>query len=75
MKCASFTDDGGRTYNYEQALKVYPVPSVSYTLPKYVHTDSDISVDVDSTEIHGLKIEWGQLIIPWFSRLVNLCRW
>jgi hypothetical protein len=55
---ASFTDDGGRTYNYEQALKVYPVPSVSYTLPKYVHTDSDISVDVDSTEIHGLKIEW-----------------
>jgi hypothetical protein len=55
---ASFTDDGGRTYNYEQALKVYPVPSVSYTLPKYVHTDSDISVDVDSTELDGLKIEW-----------------
>lgn len=55
---ASFTDDGGRTYNYKQALKVYPVPSVSYTLPKYVHTDSDISVDVDSTELDGLKIEW-----------------
>ncbi|HHX12058.1 MAG TPA: S-layer homology domain-containing protein, partial [Clostridiales bacterium] len=55
---ASFTDDGGRTYNYEQALKVYPVPSVSYTLPKYVHTDSDIRVDVDSTELDGLKIEW-----------------
>ncbi len=55
---ASFTDDGGRTYNYKQALKVYPVPSVSYTLPKYVHIDSDISVDVDSTELDGLKIEW-----------------
>ena len=55
---ASFTDDGGRNYNYEQVLKVYPVPSVSYTLPKYVHTDSDISVDVDSTELDGLKIEW-----------------
>ena len=55
---ASFTDDGGRTYYYEQALKVYPVPSVSYTLPKYVHTDSDIRVDIDSTELDGLKIEW-----------------
>jgi len=31
---------------------------VSYALPKYVHTDSDISVDVDSAELDGLKIEW-----------------
>jgi len=55
---ASFTDDGGRTYSYEQAFKVYPVPSVSYTLPQYAHTDSDINVNVDSIEFDGLKIEW-----------------
>ncbi|MBU5426966.1 S-layer homology domain-containing protein [Tissierella pigra] len=55
---ASFTDDGGRIYDYEQSFKVYPVPAVSYTLPKYAHTDSNINVDVDSTEIDNLEIEW-----------------
>ncbi len=30
LKC-SFTDDGGRTYSYEQAAKVYPIPTVTYT--------------------------------------------
>lgn len=54
----SFTDDGERTYSYEQQFKVYPVPSISYSLPKYAHTDSDINIDVDSTGIDGLKIEW-----------------
>lgn len=55
---ALFTDDGERTYNYEQQFKVYPVPTISYSLPKYAHTDSDINIDVDSTGIDGLKIEW-----------------
>ena len=55
---ASFTDDGERTYSYEQSFKVYPVPTVSYSLPKYAHTDSDINIDVDSTWIEGLEIEW-----------------
>ena len=54
----SFTDDGERTYSYEQQFKVYPVPSISYSLPKYAHTDSDINTNVDSTGIDGLKIEW-----------------
>ncbi|MBZ2175621.1 S-layer homology domain-containing protein [Schnuerera sp. xch1] len=55
---ASFTDNGGRVYDYEQKFKVYPVPNVSYIVPKYAHTDSDIRVDVDSVEIDNLEIEW-----------------
>jgi len=55
---ASFTDDGGRTYTYEQAFMVYPVPTISYILPEYAHTDSDINVKVNSTELNGLTIEW-----------------
>lgn len=55
---ASFTDEGGRTYGYEQSFKVYPVPTIGYSLPKYAHTDGDINIDVDSTWIEGLEIEW-----------------
>ncbi|WP_353095432.1 S-layer homology domain-containing protein [Tissierella praeacuta] len=55
---AFFTDDGGRIYDYEQSFKVYPVPAVGYTLPKYAHTDSYINVEVNSTELDGLEIEW-----------------
>lgn len=54
----SFTDDGGRIYQYEQSFKVYPVPAVGYTLPEYAHTDSDINVEVNSTDLDGLWIEW-----------------
>ncbi|MBU5255185.1 S-layer homology domain-containing protein [Tissierella praeacuta] len=55
---ASFTDDGGRIYDYEQSFKVYPVLAVGYTLPKYAHTDSYINVEVNSTELDGLEVEW-----------------
>jgi hypothetical protein len=55
---AFFADDGGRIYDYEQSFKVYPVPDISYTLPKYAHTDSNINVDVDSTGVDNLEIEW-----------------
>ncbi|WP_410176543.1 S-layer homology domain-containing protein [Sedimentibacter saalensis] len=54
----SFTDGGGRTYTYEQAFKVYPVPIISYTTPEYAHTDSDIAVKVNSIEPNDLTIEW-----------------
>ncbi|HZJ99952.1 MAG TPA: S-layer homology domain-containing protein [Tissierellaceae bacterium] len=55
---ASFTDDGGRIYDYEQSFKVSPVPAVDYILPKYAHTDSDVNVELNSTELDGLEIEW-----------------
>ena len=54
----SFTDDGGRIYEYEQSFKVYSVPTVAYTLPKYAHTDSNVNIEVNSTELDGLEIEW-----------------
>lgn len=55
---AEFTDDGGRTYRYEQGFKVYPVPAVRYSLPKYVHTDTDIAVKTETADLDGLTIEW-----------------
>ena len=55
---AEFTDDGGRTYRYEQGFKVYPVPAVRYSLPEYVHTDTDITVKTETADLDGLTIEW-----------------
>ena len=55
---AEFTDDGGRTYLYEQGFKVYPVPAMSYSLPEYVHTDTDITVKTETADLDGLTIEW-----------------
>lgn len=55
---AEFTDDGGRTYRYEQGFKVYPVPAVRYSLPEYVHTDTDITVKTETSDLDGLTVEW-----------------
>lgn len=55
---ASFTDDGQRDYSYEQQIKVYPVPTVSYTQPQYAHTDTEIEITVKSTGLDGLTLEW-----------------
>lgn len=53
-----FTDDGRRAYRYQQDFTVYPVPEVSYSLPKYAHTDSEITVKTDAADIDDLTIEW-----------------
>ncbi len=55
---AEFTDDGGRTYRYEQGFKVYPVSAVRYSLPEYVHTDTDVTVKTETADLDGLTIEW-----------------
>ena len=55
---AEFTDDGGRSYRYEQSFRVYPVPTVSYSLPKFAHTDSDITVTPKTSDLEGLTIQW-----------------
>lgn len=55
---AEFTDDGGRTYRYEQGFTVYPVPTVSYSLPEYIHTDSNITIQTEATDLDGLAVEW-----------------
>jgi hypothetical protein len=55
---AEFTDDGGRSYRYEQSFKVYSVPSIRYSLPKYAHTDSDITVTPEAADLDGLTIQW-----------------
>jgi len=55
---AEFTDDGGRSYRYEQGFKVYPVPDLTYGLPKYAHTDTDIVVKTEANHLDGLTVEW-----------------
>ena len=55
---AAFTDNGGRNYSHEQGFKVYPVPTVRYSLPQYAHTDSDIAIKAQVTALDDLNIEW-----------------
>jgi hypothetical protein len=55
---AEFTDDGGRSYRYEQGFKVYPVLNLTYGLPKYAHTDTDIVVKTEANHLDGLTVEW-----------------
>lgn len=58
LLATEFTDDGGRSYRYEQSFKVYPVPSIQYNLPKYAHTDSEITVTPETDDLDGLTIQW-----------------
>ncbi|MCQ1530133.1 S-layer homology domain-containing protein [Lutispora saccharofermentans] len=55
---ASFTDPAGRSYSYTAPVKVYPVPSISYTLPETAHTDTVVNVVPESSELGSLKVEW-----------------
>lgn len=55
---ASWTDEGGRTYRHDMTVKVYPVPSISYTLPKSAHTDDKLEIEVKSSDLQGTKVEW-----------------
>lgn len=57
LKC-SFTDDGGRKYAYEQSVKVYPVPTVTYTQPKLIHTDTEVEISTTVIDLDGLTLEW-----------------
>lgn len=57
LKC-SFTDEGGRKYAYEQVVKVYPVPMVTYTQPTFVHTDTEAKINTTTTDLEGLTLEW-----------------
>ena len=57
LKC-SFTDEGGRAYSYEQKSKVYPVPTVHYTQPKMLHTDTEVNISTTTTDLEGLTLEW-----------------
>lgn len=55
---AAFTDPADRTYSYTAPIKVYPVPSISYTLPETAHTDTIVNVIPETLELDGLKVEW-----------------
>ncbi len=55
---AAFTDPAGRNYSYTAPVKVYPVPSISYTLPETAHTDTILNVIPENLELGSLKVEW-----------------
>lgn len=55
---ASFTDKAERSYSYSAPVKVYPVPSISYTLPKTAHTDTVVQVVPETSEMDGLNVQW-----------------
>jgi len=55
---AAFTDTAGRIYSYTAPVKVYPVPSISYTLPETAHSDTIIKVIPETLELDSLKVEW-----------------
>ncbi len=72
---ASFKDAGGRSYSYEQAFTVYPIPTVAWTMPNYAHTDSTFTVAVESKNVvedaavkwhiddtYGLRQNWGTYV-------------
>jgi hypothetical protein len=55
---AEFTDKAGRNYSFSSPIKVYPVPSISYSLPETSHTDTLVKVASEISEIEGLNVEW-----------------
>lgn len=55
---ASYVDETGRTYSYEQSFTVYPVPTVTYSLPVDAWTDTGIVVSVQTTDTEAVNIEW-----------------
>ena len=72
---ASFKDAGGRSYSYEQAFTVYPIPTMAWTMPNYAHTDSTFTVAVESKNVvedavinwhiddtYGLRQNWGTYV-------------
>lgn len=55
---ASFSDPTGREYSYTSPVTVYPVPTLSFSLPAAVHTDTDIQVEATGADLDGLTVEW-----------------
>ncbi len=55
---ASFTDPAGREYEASCDVKVYPVPTVSYSLPADAWTDTEIPVTVAGTGLDDVTVEW-----------------
>ena len=55
---AAWTDEGGRTYQHEMMVRVFPVPSISYALPRHAHTDDSVDVLVSNSELGNVILEW-----------------
>lgn len=55
---AEFTDQGGETYRYEQAFKVYPIPTVNFSIRDTAWTDTKITVPVIGTDTEDVSVEW-----------------
>ncbi|OCN03311.1 hypothetical protein A7X67_13230 [Clostridium sp. W14A] len=55
---ALYTDPAGRSYTYSSRVMVYPVPTLSFTLPETAHTDADVPIETETSDLDGLTVEW-----------------
>lgn len=55
---AAVTDEAGRTFEDNKAVKVYPIPSMVFNLPAAVHTDDMVTLDTALTDMEGLTAVW-----------------
>ncbi|MFZ5966199.1 MAG: S-layer homology domain-containing protein [Bacillota bacterium] len=55
---AKTVDELGRTFEYRDNIKVYPVMSISFELPEYAHTDTSIEVHITTEELEDSNITW-----------------
>ncbi|MGN0107032.1 MAG: hypothetical protein ACI4A5_04960, partial [Hominilimicola sp.] len=52
-------DAKGRIFEFtSDKIKVYPVPTVTVTMPQTTHTDESVNVTTKLTDIDGLNISW-----------------
>ncbi|MGI6189935.1 MAG: S-layer homology domain-containing protein [Caldicoprobacteraceae bacterium] len=55
---ATITDETGRTFTYDSAIKIYPIPKAEFTLPETAHTDEMVNVMPELSELEDLNIVW-----------------
>lgn len=60
---------GNQTYLFEKEIKIYPVAEFSFSLPKAIHIDKKVQIEVQAKELQEMKAEWsilkdGKIVAP-----------
>lgn len=55
---AYVTDETGRGFSASKTIKVFPVPTMKFTLPAAVHNDDVLAVDTILTDMENLTAVW-----------------
>lgn len=54
----TITDKTGREFTASAAITVYPVPTVDFSIPKYLYTDDVHTLITELDEMDGLSVVW-----------------